>query len=277
MPPKRGIVALALLTGFLVVCILASSELAPELHRAGALIASGDRTSLVGALFIFALVPIASALTWCRALGPVPLVEGCCRYGVGSLVNTFVPARAGDAVRIVLISRLLRGTRRRLIATRFGSLELVRIGCFGTMALASVERPAAVGAGLAIVALCARAGKLQLLSVVAASALLRVGAFTVALGAFGVHAPLAGALRVVPALEIAAVAPLTPGNVAFASLATSIALGGPVGAGLALGLALHLLETAAAVAFGLASATTLAFRRMVRVHGPAPVWLASPV
>ena len=42
------------------------------------------------------------------------MVDACARYGVGSLVNTFVPARAGDAVRVGLFSRVLPEGEGRL-------------------------------------------------------------------------------------------------------------------------------------------------------------------
>jgi uncharacterized protein (DUF58 family) len=55
---------------------------------------------------------VAAAGSWCTAVGlaggETTPPDGCARYGAGSLVNTFVPARAGDAVRVALFSKLVR-------------------------------------------------------------------------------------------------------------------------------------------------------------------------
>src|SRR5690242_7594718 len=58
----------------------------------------------------------AAAGSWCCAVGlaggETTLIDGCARYGAGSLVNTFVPFRAGDAVRIGLFSRCVPHHKR---------------------------------------------------------------------------------------------------------------------------------------------------------------------
>ena len=59
---------------------------------------------------------LGAAGSWLSAIrvcgGRLSLGDACARYGAGSLVNTFVPARAGDALRIGLFSRALPNRER---------------------------------------------------------------------------------------------------------------------------------------------------------------------
>src|SRR3569833_527576 len=59
---------------------------------------------LAGLAFVGATV--AAAGSWCVAVrlagGETSLQGSCARYGAGSFVNTFEPARAGDVVRVAL-------------------------------------------------------------------------------------------------------------------------------------------------------------------------------
>lgn len=282
MPLRRGIVPLALLLLSFAFCLPARHELAAELQRAGGLLARGNRAAIVVAIAAFVLVPLSAAVTWCWALAPaggrLPRVDACCRYGVGSLVNTFAPARAGDAVRLVLFARLLGGIPCRVLAARFGALELARVAVFGALGVAFVEPAAGALLAGAALAWCACRGHVRLGLAVGAAAAVRVGAFAVALAALRAPSAFGDALRIVPALEIAAIVPLTPGNVAFASLASAAALragGMPISSGVVVGIALHVLESAGAVCFGAASLATIVARRAVRWRAGAPAWLAS--
>ena len=70
----------------------------------------------------FAVALVGSAGGWRSAVallgGRTTLLDATARYGAGSLTNTFVPAHAGDAVRIGLFSRLLpHGHRVRATTT----------------------------------------------------------------------------------------------------------------------------------------------------------------
>jgi hypothetical protein len=83
----------------------AHGPLAESVRQLGGL----DRLPLLGAVMVAALVPATSAAAW-RSVFAVRGVElrlldafGC--YGLGSLANTFLPGRAGDALRIELFSR----------------------------------------------------------------------------------------------------------------------------------------------------------------------------
>src|SRR4051812_39328892 len=68
----------------------------------------------------FAASIVCSAGSWACAIaaagGEVPLPDATARYSVGGLVNTFLPARAGDALRIALLSKRLK-RRNRVWAT----------------------------------------------------------------------------------------------------------------------------------------------------------------
>ncbi len=96
--------------------------------------------------------------------------------------------------------------------------------------------------------------------VVATLAARIAAAATVGIG-LGISHPLATALLVVPALEVAGLVPLTPANAGVAGGAPAIAFhaqGTPMHAALAAGFVVHAVETCAGVAFGTASALTLA-------------------
>jgi uncharacterized membrane protein YbhN (UPF0104 family) len=95
----------------------------------------------------------------------------------------------------------------------------------------------------------------------------RVAAAAAVASAFGVPHPLAAALLVVPALELAGVIPLTPANVGVAGGAAALAFhtqGMPMRDALAAGMALHAVETAAGIVVGAASAIALFRRSPVR-------------
>ena len=69
---------------------------------------------------------VASASAWRTTLAGcgsrVSRVDACARYGVGSLFNSFLPARVGDAARITLFSRTLPAG---------GGVLFVAAGAFG--------------------------------------------------------------------------------------------------------------------------------------------------
>jgi uncharacterized membrane protein YbhN (UPF0104 family) len=79
-------------------------------------LASADPNWLFLAGLAFVTATVAAAGSWCTAVGlaggDTTVIDGCARYGAGSLVNTFVPARAGDAVRVALFSKLVRHEKR---------------------------------------------------------------------------------------------------------------------------------------------------------------------
>src|SRR5262249_2812538 len=75
-----------------------------------------DRDWLALAMLGFAGGFLACVAPWRAALaafgGRVSAVRGAAGLGVGSLVNTFAPARLGDVVKIALFSRAIDGPER---------------------------------------------------------------------------------------------------------------------------------------------------------------------
>jgi len=72
--------------------------------------------------------------------------------------------------------------------------------------------------------------------------------------------PLARACAIVPALALADVLPLTPGNMGVSSAAIAVSLhlnGVGLGSGIATGIVIHVVETTAGLAFGTCSAVIL--------------------
>jgi hypothetical protein len=79
--------------------------------------------------------------------------------------------------------------------------------------------------------------------------------------ALGVPHPVAAALVIVPAMELAKMLPITPGNVGLTSAAVAVALhahGVPGEAAVAAGITLHAVETVVGLGFGAAGALSLA-------------------
>ncbi len=317
---RRG---LATAVGVLVV--LAVVVLTPQLlgaRVADALDALGSASPswLWTSGAFFALAVLASAWSWRSAIGlcggQVGLADAAARYGAGSLVNTFAPARAGDAVRFGLFSRAL-GRDDRLWRTggAFAALGAARAVVLAALVLIG----AAMGAlplwpvlvllalAAAAVAIAARVRRHEAGSRAAhlldafralgrdpASGLRLVGWLALAVGArvaaaaaiglaLGIGSPLAAAFVIVPALEVAGLVPLTPGNVGVASGAVAMAFqahGISFTQGLAAGIAFQAVETTVGIAFGLGSLVWLApyptpgMRRLALVAAGASASLA---
>jgi len=249
--------------------------------------------ALAGTCFATALACCAGS--WRTMLAArVGMGGAVARYGVGSLTNTFLPGRAGDAVRVGLFGRVapggvlaVAGAVAAVGAVRW--LALVPLGIAGTLRstlppLALVAAAAAL-LPLPIVWLFARKGSRRALAALAplrcahratyaavvgwvcGTLVARVLGVSLAGAALGVPHPLAAAFLVVPALELAGIVPLTPANVGIAGGAAAVAFhaqGMPVHAALAAGLGIHAVETAAALVVGGTSAVAL-LRSGVRI------------
>ena len=252
----------------------------------------------------FAAAVACSAASWRTLIGrTVSLGDACARYGAGSLVNTLVPARAGDAVRLGLFGRVVPGGLLAAggIAAAVGTarwLTVVPLAIGGAAAARLAIPPLAlVAAGTATVPLVAawllacrgsrRAAALLaplrgagtrclvcLFAWVAGTVGARLAAATLAAAALGVPRPLTAALLVVPALELAGIVPLTPANIGVAGGAAALAFhahGVPLHAALAAGLALHAVETVTGLAFGALGAAAVLRSRRGAVTGSLPV------
>jgi uncharacterized membrane protein YbhN (UPF0104 family) len=237
--------------------------------------------ALAGTCFAAALACCAGS--WRTMLAARIGIGGAvARYSVGSLTNTFLPGRVGDAVRVGLFSRVAPGGGGVLAVAgavaAVGTvrwLALVPLGIAG--ALSSTLPPLALvvaavallplriawlfarrgsrraRAALAPLRCASRATFAVVGGLVCGTLVARVAGVTLAGAALGVSHPFASALLVVPALELAGIVPLTPANIGIAGGAAAVVFhtqGMPMHAALAAGLVLHAIETAAALAIG---------------------------
>ena len=242
---------------------------------------------------------LGAAGSWLSAIrlcgGRLSIGDACARYGAGSLVNTFVPFRAGDAVRIGLFSRALPKSRERIWTTggAFAALGLARLVVLAGFVVAGAAAGALplwsplaalalVVAGVAVTLRSKNSGAggrlshlldafralrreplaaLRLVGWIALSTAGRLTAATAVGAAMEIHRPFMAALVIVPALDVAGTLPLLPGNIGVTSGAVAVAFqthGISFAHGLAAGIAFHAVETTVGILFGLASAVWLA-------------------
>ena len=294
----RRLTACAAALAVLLAVATAPQLLGPRVAEAVDSLGAASATWLwwSGASFVAALV--FAAFGWRAAVGlcgaRLTGADACARYGVGSLVNSVTPARIGDIVRIALFSRALPGSER-LWSTGgacaiVGASRVLALGILVAVASAVGALPlwpvvlagaaVAVAAAVAFVARRTRltgraahildafrelgrrpAASVPLIGWILLATAARVGAAAASAAALGVDKPLHAALLIVPALDLAGLFPLTPGNVGLTSGAVAIALQGvgvDLTTALAVGIALHAVETLAGIGFGLASALWLA-------------------
>jgi uncharacterized membrane protein YbhN (UPF0104 family) len=255
---------------------------------------------LAAAAFAGSLV--TSACAWQSALarcgGETTRTDASARYCTGSIVNALAPARLGTAVRFALMSRVLDNEGRLwTVGGIAGSLSAVRAlwlavvlalasagGVLPRWPIAALLLAAAVGAVVAwrardsrpgtkfghaldvfrVLGRCPRAAA-GIAGWVGAAMAFRIAAATAIAAAFGVDRPLAAAVLIIPALDLAGILPLTPGNVGVASAAVAFALTAHgVGQDVAVsaGLALGAVETLTTLACGSASLLYFAGRRV---------------
>jgi uncharacterized membrane protein YbhN (UPF0104 family) len=236
---------------------------------------------------------------WRAALGaaggPIGSYRAAACIGVGSLVNAFAPAKLGDAVKIGLCSRSIDspgriwtagGVYAALAAARCLTLAglLVVASATGAMPLWPVFALCGAVAVLAIAA--AYSGRLRshprmaqvlagfaalersprsiatVLAWTAGMVLARLGATMAVAAALGLPHPVLAALVILPALDVAAAFPLTPGSIGVGSGAVAVALAGRgigVTQALGVGFAIQALETFVSIAAGASGALYLAW------------------
>jgi uncharacterized membrane protein YbhN (UPF0104 family) len=251
---------------------------------------------LVAAGASFLAASIASAFAWHRGLracgARLGRAEVTQRYAAGSLTNTLAPANAGEVVRVALLSRAI-GTEGAAftvlgVSAAVAAMRVTVVGgLFVATAASGVSAThvgiaavvVAFGAGALVVARRRLSGKVRhVLDVarglaaepLAAAEMLAwvatcTGATIVASAcvgaALGVPHALAAALVIVPAIELAKLLPITPGNVGLTSAAVALALhahGVPIQAAVATGITLHAVETVVGLTFGAAGTLSLA-------------------
>ena len=292
------LLAASALTLALLVVALVPQLLGSEVRRALAGL-SGARPIwlwLAAVCFLGSLAGTAGA--WRSAIGlvggRVGWIDAGARYGIGSLVNSFAPARLGDLARLTLFSRVVEGDGR--VWQTGGSFGVV--GAARALVLALLIVAGAIAGALPlwpVLVLLVVTGAaaftaaktrhrtarsrlahlfdafgtlgreprhgLRIVGWITLATAARLGAAASIAAALGVRSPLLAAVLVVPALDLSGMMPLTPGNVGLTTGAVAMALRAHgVGATTALttGIAFHGVETAAGIAFGLASALFLA-------------------
>jgi uncharacterized membrane protein YbhN (UPF0104 family) len=290
---RRGLAAAVVLLVVLVVAVATPQLLGHRVAAAFETLASADPRWLWLAAAGFFVSVSGAAAAWRSAMvvcgGRLSFTDACARYGVGSLVNTFVPARAGEAVRIGLFSRVLRNQERlRTTGGAFAALAAARALALAVLAVAGAAAgviplwPFLVAAALvaAAVAVGALARKTQthlldafralaedpraaarLIAWIALQFAGRLAAATALGAALGIRHPLAAALLILLALDVAGLVPVTPGGVGVAQAAVVLALhahGTPYGSALAAAIAFHAVETAVSLMVGVASLVWLA-------------------
>ena len=241
----------------------------------------------------FAASLFASASGWASALtrcgGTTTRPDSTARYCTGSLVNAVAPARLGTAVRFALFSRVLPNEGRIWtaggVATSLGAIRLLWLALVLALGSAIGQLPrwpiAVLLLGVAIAAAvawrardsrpgtrfahaldafrvlgrCPRAAA-QIAGWIGLGMGLRLVAAGAVAAAFGIDRPLAAALLIVPALDLAGLLPITPGNVGVASAAIAFALASQgVGSDVALsaGIAFGVVETLTTLTLGCGS------------------------
>jgi uncharacterized membrane protein YbhN (UPF0104 family) len=253
---------------------------------------------------------VCGAHAWRAALrasgSSVGSLDATARYAVGSGLNALAPAHVGSAVRLALFGRVTAGGCWTVsgAAAAVGVTRIVWLGALIALGSASGVLPlwpllgiAAVVAAAVTVGVMSRHASLPLrveqllstfralasspshLAIVAlwalAGAAAKVAAATAVVGAFGIDHPLSAALVLVPAVELAAVLPVTPGNVGVASAAVALALGSqgvPAQLALSAGIAFGAVELLTGLAVGAAGALLLAgpgVRPLLRISAAA--------
>jgi uncharacterized membrane protein YbhN (UPF0104 family) len=212
--------------------------------------------------------------------------QAAARLGIGAMVNSFAPAKLGDAVKIALCSRAIAapgrlwtagGAYAALTVTRSLTLAALVVVASATGAMPLWPVYALVGSACAAGAVAALSTRLRsharvahLLAGASAlarspKALARVVAWTVGMQlsrvaatcaatvALGLPHPLLAALVILPALDVAGAIPLTPGSIGVGSGAVAVVLASR-GIGMtqafAVGLAIQAIETVVSVSCG---------------------------
>jgi len=265
---------------------LVTSHIAPALSSL-----QGARAGWLGlAAVAYALAYATSVCAWRTALGAaggrIGFWDALGKLGIGSVVNTFAPARMGDAVKVALLSDTVAGTDRvwttgglyaAVAASRSFSIAglvvaaslagalplwpaLVLVGGAAALVAAGLSpiplrryhRIAHLLTGLAALAHSPRRS-LVLVAWSTGTTAARLGATTAASASLGLSHPLVAGLLIVTALDVAGMLPLTPGNLGIASGAVAVALASRgIGANEAMGVgfAFQAIETFVSLAAG---------------------------
>jgi uncharacterized membrane protein YbhN (UPF0104 family) len=299
MRPTRFRIAAIAIAWIAALAGVGAWLLSGKLGATVALLQRADRTSAGVAAACFVATLAASSGAWRAAFttsgARLGRVEAFSRYGAGSLVNTFFPARLGDGLRIALFTRTLPPAKWRVLAAGSsvaavsaagGVMRLALLGTLVLLGLIPLWPLLAFGGLLAVVAAAVIVFRRRLPtifpgalreSIVALTAnpafavrllgwkvietAARVGAAAAVASALGVGRPLVTALLMTAVVDLASAVPVTPGNVGITSGAIAVALhsqGTGFGTALAAGVAYHAIQSAVGVSCGLAAVGLLA-------------------
>jgi uncharacterized membrane protein YbhN (UPF0104 family) len=265
---------------------LLGGRVAAAMHALG----GADRGWLAAAIIGFLGGFVCTVGAWRAALasagGRISSKQAGARIAVGGLVNAFAPAKLGDAVKVALCARAIEGPGRvwttggvytALAAARSLALATVVVAAsaIGAMPLWPVFALCGVVAALVVVAslstrvrnhprIAQLAGGLAGLarSPRAAATVLawsfgmqaaRLCATAAVAAALGVPHAFVAAFLIIPALDVAAAFPITPGGLGVGSGAVAVALASRgIGGSQALGVGMGLqgVETLLTVALG---------------------------
>jgi len=277
------------------VCVVIALALAPRLlgsRVAQALDAlqGADSGWLALAAGLFGCAFLATVSAWRAALaaagGRICPLQAASRIGVGSLVNSFAPAKLGDAVKIALCSKAITGPDRLWTAggvyAALGAARLLMLAGLVVAASATGALPVwpvfvlcGVVLALGVVALSSSRWRehhriahllegfaalersprdaVAVLAWTATVLLTRFGATAAVAAALGFSHPFLAALVILPAIDLAGAIPVGVGNVGVASGAVAVALqsrGIGVSDAIGAGIAIQALETAVSFAAG---------------------------
>jgi uncharacterized membrane protein YbhN (UPF0104 family) len=287
--------ALALLVAVAATPGLLGHRVAPALDA----LAGAEQHWLILGATGFVLAFVCTVGAWRAALDAAGGRIGSCRVGacigVGSAVNSFAPAKLGDAVKIALCARSIDAPGRiwtaggvyaalaaarsltlaalLVVASATGAMPLwpvfVLLGLVAFLAIAAAysgrlrrhPRIAQVLAGFAALERSPK-GIATVLAWTVGMVLARLGATMAIAAALGLPHPVLAALVILPALDVAGAFPLTPGAIGVGSGAVAVALAGR-GIGmtqaLSVGFAIQALETLVSITAGAAGALFLAW------------------
>jgi len=217
--------------------------------------------------------------------------------GVGSMVNSFAPAKLGDAVKIALFSKAIDTPGRiwtaggvyaalaaarslmlaalLVVASATGAMPLwpvfVLCGLVAALTVAAAlsgrlrrhPRIAQMLAGLVALERSPRA-LVTVLGWTAGMQLARLGATMAVAAALDIPHPVLAALLILPALDLASTFPITPGSIGVGSGAVAVALasrGIGMNEALGVGFAIQAVETFVSVTAGALGALYLTSSR----------------
>jgi uncharacterized membrane protein YbhN (UPF0104 family) len=303
---RRVIVAAVAGMAVLVSAVTLPNTLGPRLREGLEALGGAEPYGLWLSFAFFIVSPLCSAWAWRTAIRQCGGQIGWCRaaasYGAGSLANFLLPARVGDGVRIALFSRALESPSAPWtsggVLLLLGAVRAVSLIALVATAAAIGAVPLwpilflvgivslAVGVALAVRRTEARSRFSHVLDAFRAfgrspracltvtaweigSTTTRLAAATAVAAALGVDSPLVAAVVIVPALELAGLLPLTPGNLGITSGAVAVALrahGIDLSTALSIGISLHAVEAAAGLSFGVSSLLYLSRGRSVRAR-----------